>query len=308
MSMALERFLFSGGVKHFIPEKSDTSFFDTCRDFFDGLFENVPEAPKEDPKALLRREVFEFFKIPPTKFKRSYPPISSSDTLFAKSKTGKEEELTKKLENFANQGTDATDFKKFDSIPMLGAFKLSYLAEKVFPELRGISSVGNHGYGNSFGDKEILRVYATTKTETKNRVTIQYTKNDKPIIQQMATRGCTAAVSAMLIYESGKEMSADALENRNLGNEELNIRDFQKAGLKPIVSNCRNLEELKGLLEKNGSAIVDVNSVGEHVVVVDAITDAAVRIRDPYHGWEVDVRRDAFESRWSGKNVIQCQK
>lgn len=37
-------------------------------------------------------------------------------------------------------------------------------------------------------------------------------------------------------------------------------------------------------------------SSGFHYIVIDAISDdlKSVRIRDPYHGWEIDVRAEAF--------------
>ncbi len=42
-------------------------------------------------------------------------------------------------------------------------------------------------------------------------------------------------------------------------------------------------------------------AIGSHVVVVDDVNleEGSVRIRDPYHGWEITVTEDSFLKEWS---------
>ncbi len=128
-------------------------------------------------------------------------------------------------------------------------------------------------------------------------------------------RGCTAAASAMLIYDAGKQVDVVQLKNTNLGNSSTIEGAIRAAALTPlltILDKRDNAEELlldlKALLQKNGSAIVSTgNDIGAHVVVVDQISDdlQQVRLRDPFHGWEITVKSEAFLRGFNGGNIIQ---
>lgn len=137
-----------------------------------------------------------------------------------------------------------------------------------------------------------------------------YTRHNKAVIQQQATRGCTAAVAAMLIVDCGKECSIQELETRNIGKHWQIIRDITNAGLKPVETIIdSNLDRLKEEICRNGSAIVGiVGDIGAHVVVVDEIEDPSVRLRDPYHGWEITVTLAAFLKRFCCESIIQIQR
>ena len=96
-------------------------------------------------------------------------------------------------------------------------------------------------------------------------------------------------------------MDVTKFARRELAGNHVMKLDITEAGLKPKETSCQTMKDLEKALRENGSAIVTVNSgVGGHVVVVDAITPEAVRLRDPYHGWEVSVHRKAFERSWGG--------
>lgn len=135
-----------------------------------------------------------------------------------------------------------------------------------------------------------------------------FTEHGKWVIQQQATRGCTAAATQMLIKDHGGKVDASALRLRNLGSDETMVKDIRKAGLEPLVTkNVRDLKQVQDLVNQNGSAIISIGGeLAGHVLIVDALLQDSARIRDPYHGWEITVTRSALEKRFSaGNDVIQ---
>lgn len=189
--------------------------------------------------------------------------------------------------------------------------------------------VGRHGRGakpHLFQDKEILNVHQVLRKQLLDGerpsevpgvqlgiewrpIYAEFTAHQKAIIQQAAMRGCTAAVTAMLIMDHGKECDIGSLRMRNLGQTGTMKHDIEKAGLKPVISPCRTLADLKKLIQAHGSAIISISGeIGGHVIIVDAIEGDRARIRDPYHGWEITITLDALKSRFHGGNsVIQIQ-
>jgi hypothetical protein len=172
-----------------------------------------------------------------------------------------------------------------------------------------------HGKARVFEDEDILSYKEIIHTEElASDFFVTYTEHGKSILQQQSTRGCTAAATAMLINDHHKPIDMDELIMRNLGNESDMAQDIRKAGLTPLInylSESLGLEELRAFILKSGSAIVGINGneFGEHVVVVDEISANLdqVRLRDPYHGWEITVKGEAFAAHLSDKHVIQIQ-
>lgn len=182
------------------------------------------------------------------------------------------------------------------------------------PVLRNIYFTGAHGYGLSFPDHEILTVHQpvrsefTSGVEETEQIKVKYTSNKRPIIQQQATRGCTYAAAAMLIHQHKRRFSVSTLKSTNLGDDTSIFHALSTAGLTPFKNRFANLEQLNHAINQDGPAIVSVitEEIGAHEVIVDAVTDTFVLIRDPYHGWEVEIIRSAFEKSW-GKNAIQVK-
>lgn len=180
-----------------------------------------------------------------------------------------------------------------------------------------------HGTCSVFNDEEILRVHRVIKKELfkerfnnygrKEKVYIDFTQNNKAIIQQQATRGCTAATAAMLIKDQGGKPKFCELQGSNLGDDESIKQDIQNAGFKLMVTSLisNSLEDFREQLKNYGSAIVSLEDpqAGGHSIVVDEVSEdlQQVRLRDPYHGWEITVSAEAFQLRWSGGNVIQIE-
>ena len=175
-----------------------------------------------------------------------------------------------------------------------------------------------HGKGKWFYDDEIITIHDIVGQEEipPSHITLHWkpiyakkSENGKYVIQQQATRGCTAATAAMLIKDHGRNPDAFKLSRRNLGNTTNQMHDIRDAGLTPILTSVRPPKTLKSLLEQHGSAIVKLvdENLGAHVVVVDEITDNGVRLRDPYHGWEITVTPEAFNKRFNGGEAIQIE-
>lgn len=234
----------------------------------------------------LRTCIFKAFDIPYTEFRRKYPKIGMSDTWGGVAKPD-HTKLEKLLKTFAKDATIQT----------------------LFPELGKLSTLGAHGYANSYKDSEIVKVYPmiySKQISQKSRsINVYYTENKKPIIQQQSTRGCTAAATAMLILDHEKPIDLLKISRRNLGVTEQKIQDLEEAGLTPLPMMCSNLADLQECLKRHGSAIVSVDSgAGGHAILVDAINKSSVRIRDPYHGWEAEVILEAFLNSWDPHSPI----
>jgi ABC-type bacteriocin/lantibiotic exporter with double-glycine peptidase domain len=188
---------------------------------------------------------------------------------------------------------------------------------------RGRVKESIHGTCNVFDDKEIIEYHpmfrqeelgkCTNKYDEEEDVYIDFTRNDKAIIQQQATRGCIAATAAMLIKDQGGKPDFATLQCRNLGSDEDIQQDIQKAVFKPIITPLasNSLEMFRKQLLEYGSAIVSIWDplAGGHSIVVDEVSKnlKQVRLRDPYHGWEITVSAEAFQSRWKEQAVIQIE-
>lgn len=176
-----------------------------------------------------------------------------------------------------------------------------------------------HGTGQIFTGEE-LEMLPIVRRETIGHhpfagksIEVYYTRNQKAILQQQATRGCTAAVTAMLILDKGINPSLYHLTARNLGTTEDMKRDLEDAGLMPIVRKIQPSQfvtELGRLINKYGSAIVSIEDreLGGHVIVVDAIDNQAVRIREPYHGIELTIALQSLIDRKPYHEVVLAYK
>ena len=136
------------------------------------------------------------------------------------------------------------------------------------------------------------------------------TQNKKNIIQQQASRGCTAAAAAMLIMDNGGKPDIAELINRHGGTPQQYINDFQKAGLTSIRTHAINLDDLSKLIKQYGSCVATLTRGLHHDLIVDEVSEklSAVRIRDPYHGWEITVKKEAFSLMWTGGDIIQIHQ
>ena len=95
------------------------------------------------------------------------------------------------------------------------------------------------------------------------------------------------------------------LRGTNLAKIELEVDLLKQAGLNVVTTHTKNLKELRNAIIKNGSCITHVgklgsSEIGGHVIIVDEISKDLknVRLRDPYHGWEITVNAEDFLKEW----------
>jgi hypothetical protein len=128
---------------------------------------------------------------------------------------------------------------------------------------------------------------------------VRYSQHGKAIIQQQSIYSCTAASSAMLIFDKGGTPNWNLLKTRGESQANIERDDIEQAGYNPIETKVKTLkvESLRELILNNGSCIVNLPG---HALVVDEVSEdlLTVRLRDPCHGWEITVNSAAFEREW----------
>lgn len=146
--------------------------------------------------------------------------------------------------------------------------------------------------------------------ENGSSVKVGYTRNGKAVIQQQAVRGCSAAVAAMLIVDNGGKYDEKDLILRNLGSQVTIGAEIRAVGLSEVQIVVNSLSDLQSEIQRNGSAVVGVRaSFGGHFIIVDHLTAAEARIRDPWHGWEVTIPINELSTIFEkGQTITQVRK
>lgn len=173
-------------------------------------------------------------------------------------------------------------------------------------DMLNLRSIHTQGQEHKFiSDDEILSVH-DVQERTSSDLVYGVTSDGHTVIQQQATRGCTAGSAEMLIADRGGAINVANLRYTNLGNSETVASRIRRAGFVPVVTEIRGasrrdaLVQLQNLLNRHGPAEINIGGeIGGHSIVVDAIDlDANTAIiRDPWHGWRLTVRLSALESR-----------
>lgn len=165
-----------------------------------------------------------------------------------------------------------------------------------------------------FEEDDIIRISNVSKREQIDKksfspITVEYSNHDKAVIQQQTKSGSSAAVATMLIMDHEKEPDCYCLRSRTMTTVAQIIAEIQKSGLTTKSTNVpfSDLTQLRAAIEKDGSAIVAINGIEEiQYIIVDEISDdyEQVRIRDPYHGWEILITAEAFIKKFKiGDNL-----
>ena len=218
--------------------------------------EPLPKRFRPDTTSL-HSKIAELYGAPPSTWLRRYPPLSVSDTVGrprALDQT-KIKELTAEIESFAREhniqlversAIKALRFgsQYYDEASQVGAHSEDELYMKVLagcidPELKNFSAAGVHGYGHSFQDSDILKVHGQSTSDNLETIrtenfSFHKINGNKSVILQDATRGCTAAVTAMLILDQGGAPDLNSLSVRNLGDTETMMGDLKAAGFRPL--------------------------------------------------------------------------
>ncbi len=148
---------------------------------------------------------------------------------------------------------------------------------------------------------KIVRTKTLVVKDFNWKVTVSYTSNEKAIIQQISAKGSFEAAKYMLFLDHGSKFDLKRLAG-------IASNDIPTT-LPHVASHVSSLKNLRQLILKNGSAIVTVNgSVRKHHVVVDHVSRdyQHVRLRDPFHGWEITIHSNDFSKMWdTGERIIQ---
>ncbi len=293
---------------------------------------------QREKKQKIREKVYNLAGIPHSRFTRSYP--STVEGTCAKAINHKSYlELLRELityhfhSNLAPVNLDFSDPPiptkvssieeleektdlnlKLESNPAFLPIVFSGYIKCLFPELNRVSFGYEHGYFNIYRDDDIVAIHETVKeVTTEDGIKIRYTQHNKPIIQQQNPRGCAGAAAAMLILEhtnSTSSISMEELEHDYLVSAKDCAQKISNAELCPLIAQCtKGINWLAANIKKSGSALVDVNVGNGHTIMVDHISDTSVRLRDPYHAWEIEVRKPAFEKSLNAIGfIIQAVK
>ena len=222
------------------------------------------------------------------------------------------EDVHEELENVQGDPSPAPLPQSASKKPLKRRHPPISLADTVIGDGAG-GWISVHGQMTVFQDDDILRVCPLTEEQTVDGVPISYLQtNGKVVIQQQSIRGCTAAAATMLLVDHHKRPDAPYLRQTNLGTKEMMYIVIERAGCRPKMSVVpRTLSGLREAVLQSGSAIVEVNVEGGHVVVVDDINEdlTQVTIRDPYHGWAIVVKGEAFQKTLEGgtARIIQIE-
>lgn len=183
---------------------------------------------------------------------------------------------------------------------------------RVHPVIKTVQSVAQHSDSQITPRVDLVELPARSDGNAKiNRIFV---------IAQAEHKSCTGTAVSMLLADRG---SRSVIDYRNLDVDGY-ISEITRRGFEPIAhclapsairphdpnipfiaveDESQKLLELKRLTDLYGAAIVTVqglkSEIGNHALIIDRVADdlSAVTLRDPWHGWCIDVTAEAFSRR-----------
>ncbi|MFK7827836.1 MAG: hypothetical protein AB8G05_27055 [Oligoflexales bacterium] len=165
--------------------------------------------------------------------------------------------------------------------------------------------------GDLFTDSEILHVHLV---HSGNIDSPNINENGKYVVQQQGKEACPTGVADMFSGDKGKYPKIH-FGGRSLSHDDV-VQIMDANGLPLEVStisydkqrNISGLFHLKKLLTKHGSLIIGIADryIGSHFIIIDEISNnfQTVRLRDPWHGWDITVTADAVRKRITDPRVL----
>ncbi len=178
---------------------------------------------------------------------------------------------------------------------------------------------GSNNRGRLFRDEDIIRVADPENIEEiqvgKESFQFYRTKSHddkiKHVLVQKTTKGCAAASVAMLIMDNQgvpnwenimHSEGETCIESARLLREaKFNVVQTRVDSLGPV--GC-SIPHLRQKILENGPAILTIlpnpKSGAGHAVIVDEISQdcSQIRMRDPWHGWDLVANAEAFRQAW----------
>lgn len=160
---------------------------------------------------------------------------------------------------------------------------------------------------SSFSDQDIKQISKVKSEELLQDHLGGFAKksvseNNKIVLQQQAMKSCGHVCVAMLLMDLG--FFPDLLKlKEHLTTDDSRMEVLENYPCKEIRSEIEEetgeefLKSLQNKILKDGSAIIGIdNGMGGHVIICDEIAEdlSTIRIRDPWHGWEITLHADAF--------------
>ncbi len=148
----------------------------------------------------------------------------------------------------------------------------------------------------------------------KANTMLAITREGKHLLLQQAARSCVPTAIAMLALDAGKNIDfSEVFVDRGRTDDE-KIDLIKAAGLTPlVVDHCGESEEermkfLQSRIEEYGPALLVVvdRLVGGHTIILDkvSIEEGRATIRDPLHGWMIDVELSSLSKMIAIHNPI----
>ena len=175
-----------------------------------------------------------------------------------------------------------------------------------------------------FQNRDVVRVNLRAVGEYQQHFhDLPFGKTDdgRHVIKQSGMLGCVGAATNMILMDYGCAPDLRRQYESHFDDDEAILRTLAAAGLRgevvkvprPVYNGDRStgsertLESIEGevkFLERitahGRGALLSINSeIGSHEIVIDrfSLADNRVTVRDPLHGWSIDVRPRAILSR-----------
>lgn len=134
------------------------------------------------------------------------------------------------------------------------------------------------------------------------KLKVAVSEHNHIVLQQQAAKSCGQTCVAMLLMDLGIKPDFRNLEGCST-NEDRRMSVIKGLDLREIRNELSTenkqefLEKLQAKIHENGSALIGVDAdAGGHCIICDDISAdlETVRIRDPWHGWEVSLDAEIF--------------
>ena len=185
------------------------------------------------------------------------------------------------------------------------------LSDTVF--INAQNNVSVHGQTKCFEDNEIIYIHQPIDSleipvKHKRKILIDIYPKNKHCFQQQAVRACSAAVRGYIKLDLGLAIDYVKQSRCTLTPFKTIYTNLRDEGISAYLKNPESIERLATLINKYDFAVAQINDpeLGGHVLLVDNIDFdlGCITVREPYHGWIIDVTIEAFLSRWVQGQVI----
>jgi hypothetical protein len=143
----------------------------------------------------------------------------------------------------------------------------------------------------------VSQIYPCTSIRFIQDYPLGIYEDGRVMIQQIAVRGCVAAVAAMLIEEHHKNCDFKSLRQTNISNDLKLISWLEKAELQAKQHTITGgLVQLIQFVQSYGSlaCTIEDKEIKAHSIILDEINEQFAIIRDPAHGWRIQIPCNKF--------------